>query len=70
MSLSLPKLQLIQLILSHSHSQNQQLTGLKAQLQQSNDQNVDMLRGLGVDPCKVYKEAHVQRVVDHIEHRA
>ena len=26
-----------------------------------------MLRGLGVDPYKAYKEAHVQRVVDHIE---
>ena len=43
------------------------LTGLITQLQQSHDQNVDMLRDLGVDPCKVYKEAHVQRVVDHIE---
>ena len=42
-------------------------TGLKAQLQQSHDQTVDMLKGLGVDPCKNYKEAHVQRVVDHIE---
>ena len=28
------------------------LTGLKAQLQQSHDQTVDMLRGLGADPCK------------------
>ena len=43
------------------------LTGLKAQLQQSHDQNVDMLRGLGVNPCKVYRKAHVQRVIDHIE---
>ena len=43
------------------------LTGLKAQLQQSHDQNVDMLRELGVDPCKVYREAHVQRVIDYIE---
>ena len=43
------------------------LTGLKAHLQQSHDQTVDMLRGLGVDPCKAYKEAHVQRMVDHTE---
>ena len=43
------------------------LTGLKAQLQLSHDQNVDMLKGLGVDPCKVYKDTHVQRVVDHKE---
>ena len=43
------------------------LTGLKVQLQQSHDQTVDMLRGLDADPCKVYREAHVQRVVDHTE---
>ena len=66
--------QLIQLNLthnhshSHSHSQilNQQFW-LKAQLQQPHDQNVDMLRGLGVDPCKAYRIAHVQRVIDNIE---
>ena len=43
------------------------LTGLKAQLQQSHNQSVDMLRDLGVDPFKVYREAHVQKVIDHIE---
>ena len=26
-----------------------------------------MLRGLGVDPCKVYRKAQVQRVIVHIE---
>ena len=43
------------------------LTVLKAQHQQSHNQNVDMLRGLSVDPCKAYRETHVQRVIDHIE---
>ena len=42
------------------------ITGLKDKLQQSHDQQVDMLRGLGVDACKVYKEKRVERVVSHI----
>ena len=42
------------------------ITGLKEKLQQSHDQQVDMLRGLGVDACKVYKEKRVERVVSHI----
>ena len=42
------------------------ITGLKGKLQQSHDQQVDMLRGLGVDACKVYKEKRVETVVSHI----
>ena len=36
------------------------ITGLKEKLQQSHDQQVDMLRGLGVDACKVYREKRVR----------
>ena len=39
---------------------------LKEKLQQSHDQQVDMLRGLGVDACKVYKEKQMERVISHI----
>ena len=53
------------MLLNQPHFQQSQLTepqpqpdpepavvaGLKTQLQLSHDQNVDMLRGMGVDPC-------------------
>ena len=39
---------------------------LKEKLQQSHDQQVDMLRGLGVDACKAYKERRMERVISHI----
>ena len=39
------------------------ITGLKEKPQQSHDQQVDMLRGLRVDACQVYKEKRVERVV-------
>ena len=42
------------------------ITGLQEKLQQSHDQQVDMLRGLGVDAYKVYKEKRVERVVSRI----
>ena len=42
------------------------ITGLKEKLQQSHDQQIDMLRGLGVDACQVYKEKRVDRVVSHV----
>ena len=42
------------------------ITGLKEKLQQSHDQQVDMLKGLGMDACQVYKEKRVERVVSHI----
>ena len=42
------------------------ITDLKEKLQQSHDQQVDMLKCLGVDACKVYKEKRVKRVVSHI----
>ena len=42
------------------------ITSLKEKLQQSHDQQVDMLRALGVDACQVYKEKRVERVVSHI----
>ena len=42
------------------------ITGLKEKLQQSHDQQIDMLRGLGVNACQVYMEKRVERVVSHI----
>ena len=49
------------LVASSTQSQPQPsiITGLKEKLQQSHDQQVDMLRGLGVDACKIYKEKRV-----------
>ena len=50
----------------HADPEPPVIMGLKDKLQQSHDQQVDMLRGLGVDACKVYKQKRVERVVSHI----
>ena len=51
---------------SHPNPEPSVIMGLKDKLQQSHDQQVDMLRDLGVDACKVYKQKRVDRVVSHL----